>query len=256
MSGLVSPKSIGLTNKEEIYKLVKITKRLFIICKYNLEVIIPIITFFISFIPFFMNLTVIETLVYGIPHSILFSMCSYYGYSINIWQIVYLYLTSRYIKIKLNELNAKLSHRIRKRLSTNSRYINNALFLLNSIYSEINEYNVSFWSKYLLSIWLIIGSVITNCLYFSSFIQMNKLVKCLIEYFVIIIIISFLFIINTVSSVNYEANKSYKLLNSIMVYNVRNHKNIMGRKYKTLLFYRSYKVYLLIIFEMYLIFFI
>ena len=36
MSGLVSPKSIGLTNKEQIYKLVKITKTLFTICKFNI----------------------------------------------------------------------------------------------------------------------------------------------------------------------------------------------------------------------------
>ena len=141
MSGLVSPKSIGLTNKEEIYKLVKKTKRLFILCKYNIELIIPIITFFISFVPFIMNCTVFETIIYGIPHSILFSMGCYYVFNINIWQVVYLYIMCRYIKIKLNELNNNFSHRIRKHLRTNSRYLSKKLFLLNSIYSEINEYN-------------------------------------------------------------------------------------------------------------------
>ena len=115
---------------------------------------------------------------------------------------------------------------------------------------------VSFWSKYLLSIWLILGSVITNCLYFMLFIEMNIILKYLIGYFVILIIISFLFIINTVSSVNYEANKSYKLLNSIMVFNIRNHRKIMDKKYKILLFFKSFKVFVNYILNIYLIFFI
>ena len=75
-------------------------------------------------------------------------------------------------------------------------------------------------------------------------------------YLTILIIISFLFIINTVSSVNYEANKSYKLLNSIMVYNIRNHKKIMSKKYKILLFFKSFKVFVNYILNIYLIFFI
>ena len=41
MSGLVSPKSIGLTNEKQIYKLIKLSKKLFIIC----ELVINIISF-------------------------------------------------------------------------------------------------------------------------------------------------------------------------------------------------------------------
>ena len=40
MSGLVSPKSIGLTNKEQIYKLVKQTNTLFVLNEINNEFII------------------------------------------------------------------------------------------------------------------------------------------------------------------------------------------------------------------------
>ena len=44
MSGLVSPKSIGLTNREEIYGIIKVFKTLFIICK-----TLPILMFCIGF---------------------------------------------------------------------------------------------------------------------------------------------------------------------------------------------------------------
>jgi hypothetical protein len=75
------------------------------------------------------------------------------------------------------------------------------------------------------------------------FMEINKPVKYIIGYMITIVIISFLFIMNTASSVNYEANKSYKLLNSIMVFNIRNLKKIMERKYKPLFFFRSFKVF-------------
>ena len=50
MSGLVSPKSIGLTNKEKIYRFIKISRISFFICKYLLIPFIPIIVFIFSII--------------------------------------------------------------------------------------------------------------------------------------------------------------------------------------------------------------
>ena len=78
MSGLVSPKSIGLTNKEQIYKILKLSKILFNLCNYNTLFIIPLMAFLINFVTYIMKCTLIETIIYGIPHSILFSMCCYY----------------------------------------------------------------------------------------------------------------------------------------------------------------------------------
>ncbi len=47
MSGLVSPKSIGLTDNEEIYKMLKLYKILFKICELNARKIAPTIGFLI-----------------------------------------------------------------------------------------------------------------------------------------------------------------------------------------------------------------
>ena len=48
MSGLVSPKSIGLTNKEQIYKLVKTSKRLFTIFEFISKILNPLIVFLLN----------------------------------------------------------------------------------------------------------------------------------------------------------------------------------------------------------------
>jgi hypothetical protein len=51
MSGLVSPKSIGLTNEVKIYKFLKISKYLFFICDITTEIMFPIIFLTISIWP-------------------------------------------------------------------------------------------------------------------------------------------------------------------------------------------------------------
>ena len=193
------------------------------------------ITFFISFVPLIMNCTIYEIIIYSIPHSIIFSMACYYSFYINVWQVIYFYIVCRYIKIKLSEINEILSNNIRKHKRTNRIYLSKILFQLNLIYSEINEYNTSFWSKYLLSIWLILGSVINLILYFVLFFKFNLIMKSLFAYILLLIIMKFVFIMNTASSVNYEANKSYKLLNSIMVFNNRiNRKNTIKSNLKVM----------------------
>ena len=56
-----------------------------------------------------------------------------------------------------------------------------------------------------------------------------------------IVIITFLFIMNTASSVNYEVNKSYKLLNSIMAMDAMANNKLI-QYYRTNLI-RKFKVF-------------
>ena len=75
---------------------------------------------------------------------------------------------------------------IRNMLRINSRYLWRKLINFNSIYSEIAEYNNSFWSKYLLSIWLILGLVIITFLYCVLFSEMNIIIRFIIGYALIV----------------------------------------------------------------------
>ncbi len=147
------------------------------------------------------------------------------------------YLICRYINIKLKELNQMIKLINDSKLKTNSSYIKKLMLSLNSIYYEINEYNTSYWSKYLLTIWLFHGSVIVNILYFVSLTPMTTVTKCTFIYVEINLIITFVLIMNTASAVNYEVNKSYKLVNSFMAHNVYRCKS-----YKSYLFLTNIKV--------------
>jgi hypothetical protein len=218
MSGLISPKSIGLTNGEEIYKLIKQSKFWFSFCRCNNQIIGPI--FGVSnLLPFVFNCSALDTIIFGIPHSLLYAMGIHYVCTINIWQIFYFRLICRYIKIKLKESNDFVSQLISRRKLIKWKQILIIIRNLDAKYSELDECNQEIWSKYLLSLWLIVGTIINFLLYSLFFTEMTVTQKVISGYRATILFVGFLFIITNASSVNYEANKMYKLLNHIMVYN-------------------------------------
>jgi len=217
MSGLIPPQSIGLTDKDKIYKMIKLSKLLFFVCRLNNERIIPVISFTVNFLPFLINCSVLDIILFGIPHSLIFSCCCHFIFNINIWNVVYFYLVCHYVKIKLREVNDKLSNKIKNNMRVTSYHFIQIIRDLSSIYSEINDYNNNFWSKYLLSIWLIFGSVINTTLYLTIFGNMNIICRIVFIYSITVFVLTFMFIMNTGSSVTLEANRSYKLLNSLMV---------------------------------------
>ncbi len=219
MSGLISPKSIGLTNKEEIYKFIRESKFLFSSCKLNTDSALPLMAFSLNLFPFIINCSLLDIILFGIPHSILYTLSVHYTCSIIFWPLVYFYLICRYIKIKIKEQNDFIAKAIVEQKVINIRKILRSIRNLNAIYLELNEYNQNFWSKYLLSIWLIFGVIINFCFSFFFFAKLTLILKFIVYYGLVFLISTFLFIISTASSVNYEANKIYKPLNKIMVYN-------------------------------------
>jgi hypothetical protein len=231
MSGLISPKSIGLTDKEEIYKLMKVSKILFSLGKSNSEIGLPLMAFSMSFVPFIIDSSLLEIILFGIPHSILFTLSVHYTSSILFWPVVYFYLICRYIKIKIKKQNDLIAKAIVKRNLSNSTKILRSIRNLDAIYAELNEYNREFWSLYLLLIWLIFGLIINFYTYFCFFAELNIILKPFVVYGLVTGISIFLFIISTASSVNYEANKIYKHLNQIMVYYSLNHIRFKKRNF-------------------------
>jgi hypothetical protein len=153
------------------------------------------------------------------PQSLLFAIGLHYTSAINVWQIFYFRLICRYVKIKFKESNDFVYQLIFRRKLIKWKIVLRIIRNLDAKYSELDEYNQEFWSKYLLSIWLIAGFFINFSLYHSFFSEMTVILKLMSGYFTAFTFQAFLFIITNASSVNYEANKMYKLLNQIMVYN-------------------------------------
>jgi hypothetical protein len=88
MSGLISPKSIGLTNKEEIYKLMKKSKILFSFCIWNINNVLPPIGFSLNLLPFIINYSFLEIIIFGIPHSFFYAIAVHYTSSLMLWPFV------------------------------------------------------------------------------------------------------------------------------------------------------------------------
>jgi hypothetical protein len=122
-------------------------------------------------IPYLMNCTVMDIILYGIPRTILFSLMCYYVYSINIWQIVYFIIICHYIKVRIRELNKNIL--LINKVKGNDKEYERIHRSLNSVYSEINEYNSNFWSKYMLTIWFVFGTDVDAVLYCALFSEVN-----------------------------------------------------------------------------------
>jgi hypothetical protein len=173
----------------------------------------------LNLFPFIINYSFLEIIIFGVPHSLFTAIAVNYISCLMLWPFVYFYLICRYIKIKIKQQNDFISKAIVERKPINSTKILRSIHKFNAIYSEINEYNNQFWSLYLLSIWLIFGSLIIFLSYFFFFAELTIILKVFFGYAFVLITSIFLFIISNASSVNYEANKIYKLLNQIIVYN-------------------------------------
>jgi len=166
-------------------------------------------------VPFVINCSLLDIILFGIPQSILFTVCVHYSSSILFWPVVYFYVICRYIKIKIKVQNDLIEKAIFERNVINSTKILRSIRNLDAIYTELNEYNREFWSLYLLLVWFIYGLLINFGTYFYFFAELNIILKAFAVYGLFIVITAFLFIISTASSVNFEANKIYKHLNQI-----------------------------------------
>jgi hypothetical protein len=101
----------------------------------------------------------------------------------------------------------------------NHNYTNHVVKNLNSIHSQIYDYNDKLWSKFLVWIWLLFGTNISFVLYMTIFGNLNLILKLIISCCLAIIIFCFLFLINTVSSLTYSVNINLKYLISLFATN-------------------------------------
>ena len=166
--------------------------------------------FIISCYIFYSNF--FEVIFYGIPNAVLFVIWARYSWNIFGYQFMSFYIICLYLKLKINVLNENILLMIEKKRFIRIR---ETLQSFDSLYSEINEYNTTFWSKFLFVFWLNFGSIVTILIYIVFCIDLPFIILLTFIYTMITFALLFLFIIFTASSVNYCANKSYNTLNSL-----------------------------------------
>lgn len=228
ISGLISPKSLGLTHRKKILSLIRRTDILFKIIGINTKALIPAMAFIFNITAYMIRgYPPRDLIIYGIPNSLMFQMMAYNAVNIQIYQMLYFHILCNYLKIKIEMFSQDL-------LINNSKISNIDLDLksINSLFLEINEYNTTFWSKYLLSLWLTFGSLNVIITYLVLFATLSPIIRFIFSYCLIFFITLFLIVIFNASSVNYESNKFFKILTNVMIsYFVANKWKSIRRKF-------------------------
>jgi hypothetical protein len=148
---------------------------------------------------------------------LLFTVYSYFCANINLSQMTYFYIICLYLKLKLRNANNSIRKSFEKKYKMNNHRMKNILKSLNSIISEINTYNNDFWSKYLMVFLIIFIVTLDLTLFQSIFGKMNFFMKMILFYGSCLVFSLLMILMNTASSVSFEANKSYKLLNKLFI---------------------------------------
>jgi hypothetical protein len=125
------------------------------------------------------------------------------------------------LKIKLINENSRIKNSIHSRSRINNSKIKQILNSLNSIHSEIDEFNANHWNKFLFWILILIIMSMDFTIFSVLFGGKNIFLKLVGLYFVLMFILLLVFLLNIASSISYEANNSYKLLIKLFALNVK-----------------------------------
>ena len=216
MSGSLSPKAIGLSRRDRIEKMIMHMRMVCACIDFNNCYVIPVAALITVTTSYFMFTSLLDTVVYGLPNAVLLMIWAHYLFQVLLYQMVYIHFVCIYLKLRIEDLNQKMIL-FNERKFKSFLTLDTILKSLNSLYNEINEYNISFFSKFYLLFWLTIGSITILLLFILFFVSMALVIKVIIFYCLMVLMSLFLFVIFTASSVNSMAFKSYKHLNNCFI---------------------------------------
>ena len=194
MAGLITPNDCRLDNKKSIITLLNSTKRLYLFIYINNHYIILLFAIIVNMAAFLWKASLYETIVYGIPNTFLYLLWVFHLYNTIGYHFMVFFISCKYFKKKLLHLNENFDQANSGRTMINFRNIVHHYYV---IYQEIHDDDSSFWSKFLLAIWLVMGSAMTFFLYIlsvhhsipgTSYIHQDYLYLCLypIEYCILV----------------------------------------------------------------------
>ena len=220
-SGSVNPSSVGLNDNRDIRRLLKFKPAFELLKVHNsfspqTMSLLLIIDSFVLFEDLF------TTLIYGVPHAIWMAVWAEKFFDIILWQFFYYNLICLYFKIKIKNLNVVVLKQ-----NNNLFAIQPILRQFNGIYAEIDEYNTNYWSKFLFTIWLWIGSIAGVSLYMVLFRQLFFFYRLFLSYGVLLSYGLLHFIFITAASLNLEAKRSHKYFNTILAKHSNDTKFVM-----------------------------
>ena len=160
--------------------------------------------------------------------ALLYAIWGYHSTNINLSQMTYFYIICLYLKLKLRNTNNSIRKSFEKKYKMTNYKMKNILKSLDSIISEINTYNNDLWSKYLMIVLMLVTIIFDIDLFESLFGKMSLFFRIILFYVSILFFLLLIILINTASSVSFEAKETYKLSNKLFI-TIGNNKQIWIR---------------------------
>lgn len=212
LSGSISPASLGFdpTGANNVFKLVKYSRIAFALISL-MRRSVPLFVVFVAFMPYVLNLTLIEAILFGIPS---YAIMTFIGnYLVNIFAVTftYLFVICLYLRLKLQNINMYIGRK------NNWYNISKVLRLLNNFYNEVNEYNDTYWSNFLLNIWLLFGLPAMIWINALVLLPLSLFYKSLLIYLCFSTCLLFWSTLYTTAALNYEEIKTNRALRLFVV---------------------------------------
>ena len=200
-------------DSDQFSKLNSRMRILFDIAKFNNKYLTTALGFLFVMATFIVNNSLGETLIYGLANSLFTALWVHYCWNILGYQCMFFLIMCQYLKLKMIKLNTDILSMLsgKKFIS-----IKNILDSYDELYREINEYNTTYWSKFLFILWTIFGIAIVFILNLLIFKPVHIFNRIILVYVVVIMTIVYALILGTASSVNLLINR-YKDFNKLFI---------------------------------------
>ena len=182
---------------------------------FTIQILTPIVFFLMSFVTYFFNTSLFQTLLIGVPTSILNSTNTLFCGQAILWQLLYFYLMALKFKLQLKLENNRLNY-LRIKLSNRvlALSLTKTLTRLNKVHSTIAVSN-KFWSKYLLCMCSGFGTICAIIIA-QLFGDPDTFILVAFTYILLIIILCICLLLYSAIRVNNEANNSLQIFYKIL----------------------------------------
>ena len=204
--------NLGLFDQLDRNRIINLKKAIFFVKMHN-NYLASIVTVIVYLPVYILNERFINIILYGIPHTLMMSYLIYLLANFMLLQYLFFNIICLYLKSKLKYLNLKTLDIHKTNIVTR---VTRILYSYDALYREIDEYNASYWSKYLFIIGSSLGTTIVMAIYVVLFNSLEIAVKIAIIYLILIASSLLNATYSMASSLNSSANKSYKIFHSIV----------------------------------------
>ena len=231
MAGRLEPVRVGITDQEQLRKLLNVTKISMKLMKVNNNYQLPAIGFSVMILLYLIKTNLLTTLTLGMMQAIMITLMGHHIGNIYGYQFLFFYLLCRCLRLKLKNLNKKVTY---MKNGTHLIRIENILRSFDEIYKEISEYNTTYWSKFLFNVLMSFSIAMVMLIWMIIYTYLPTYLFVINIYLFIISWSVFVFTIFTAASVNSVTNKSYRIMNSMAV-SLRNDKfKVRGTRIKVI----------------------